>query len=188
MKRDVAELKRLAEEATPGPWTQWVEHGDVWSGVPERNSPGNMGGGSLGIRVCDCDADDYDGENDEEAEAQAKATAAYIAAANPQTILALIERLETLEEAVKGAHVIAEQVGDVLRANKGIVRLTLEQAKSLELAGTEDRSYGEKCWCPACGTGVPYEYDGDSWFVRPQPIPHREDCWLAAAIKEAQGE
>lgn len=166
MRRDLAELKRLAQKATPGPWTYYAYGADVRG---QRNTLiADVRGYGAGLPV--------------------DANGSFMAAANPQTILALIERLETLEEAVKGAHVIAEQVGDVLRANKGTVRLTLEQAKSLELAGTEDRSYGEKCWCPACGTGVPYEYDGDSWFIRPQPIPHREDCWLAAAIKEAQGD
>jgi len=86
----------------------------------------------LGIRVCECDADDYDGDDDEEAKAQAKATATYIAAANPQAILSLIERLETLE---------AER--------KGTVRLTLEQARALEWAGCSAcADEGTSClWC-----------------------------------------
>lgn len=153
MKIDVAELKRLAQKATPGPWAYDADEGVVFGpgDAPIADARG-YGTGLPGWKL----------------RARIDANGGLIAAANPQAILALIERLETLE---------AER--------KGTVRLTLEQAKSLELAGTEDSSYGEKCWCPACGTGVPYEYDGDRWFIRPQPIPHREDCWLAAAIKDA---
>ena len=92
------ELERLAKAATPGPWTQWMEHGEVWSGVPDRNTPGYMGGGGLRTRVCECDPDDYDGEDDDAAEEAAIATAAYIAAANPAAILSLLERLQAADQ------------------------------------------------------------------------------------------
>jgi len=82
MKPDIAELKRLAQKATPGPWAVREDGFAVvseacWVAGTDRRSARGFG------------------------EESSKTTAAYIAAANPQAILALIERLETLEECLK---------------------------------------------------------------------------------------
>jgi len=73
-KQRRAELRRLAEEATPGPWIQRHEkHYDViWD--------------NDGFRVCGN---------------VKRADASYIAAADPQTVLALLDALDVAEEAFK---------------------------------------------------------------------------------------
>ena len=91
MTLDVTELKRLAQAATPGPW-------HVSGYAPEAIRSSNSIVRAVARRAAPEDTWDV-----------ARRDAAYIAAANPQAILALIERLEALEEAVNGAHVIAEQ-------------------------------------------------------------------------------
>ena len=121
------ELERLAKAATPGPWTQWVGHGEVWSGVPDRNTPGNMGGGGLRTRVCECDPDDYDGEDDDAAEEAAIATAAYIAAANPAAILSLLKRVKAAESA-------CERMGQALSEANDSESALLERVRELEIA------------------------------------------------------
>lgn len=84
---DIEELKRLAEAATPGPWNKHYEGGG--DHVVMR--------GECEVAVCSgpspfSDTDDY--ENTAE-------NAAYIAAVNPQAILALIEEIEDLRRQVK---------------------------------------------------------------------------------------
>jgi len=76
-KQRRAELRRLAEEATPGPWIQRHEkHYDViWD--------------NDGFRVCGN---------------VKRADASYIAAADPQTVLALLDALDVAEEAVGLLH------------------------------------------------------------------------------------
>jgi hypothetical protein len=69
----LTELKKLAEEATPGPWDS-PQH----SGYAVRNSAG------YGIILADC-----------------RRTAKFIAAANPQTILKLIELVELQHGALR---------------------------------------------------------------------------------------
>lgn len=88
--KDYSELVRLAEAATPGPWKQHLvddttvicSHGDVCCTFAN-------GGGD----------DDVDFDTDTE---RCEANAAFIAAANPQTILALTARVKELEEENKG--------------------------------------------------------------------------------------
>lgn len=63
----------------------------------------------------------------------------FLSACDPNVIAALIERLETLEEALKGAHVIAEHAGEVLRANKGTARLN---GVAAEVAAEVERACG----------------------------------------------
>lgn len=70
------ELRKLAEDATPGPWTA------TCGGVDFRGFPTNWtvhystGGGNYGFN---------------------EANAAYIAAVNPQAVLALLDRIAELE-------------------------------------------------------------------------------------------
>jgi hypothetical protein len=81
----VDDLRRLAEAATPGPW----------------ETIGNLVCRGLGgVARVENDGTDYStGEplSDEAIEATEQADAAYIAAANPQTILALLDEREALQ-------------------------------------------------------------------------------------------
>lgn len=87
--KDFSELVRLAEAATPGPWKQHLvddttvicSHGDVCCTFANGGRD-----------------DDVDFDTDTE---RCEANAAFIAAANPQTILALTARVKELEEALK---------------------------------------------------------------------------------------
>lgn len=74
---DIEELKKLALAATPGPWEA------VSNSVRDQIGPNGVGG----FLVADCPANI--GKRLEDA--------AFIAAANPRTVLALIARIEALE-------------------------------------------------------------------------------------------
>lgn len=78
-------LERLAREATPGPWRHF--HGN---GVDEISD----GAKRVVVKWTGFDGADFTGS-------KAKANAAYIAAAHPQAILDLIERVRALEEAAR---------------------------------------------------------------------------------------
>jgi hypothetical protein len=71
---DLKELRRLAEGATPGPWI--LSEASRWIMEASERRQG----------ICDYDDDP-----------KARANAAYIAAANPSTILSLLDRLEATE-------------------------------------------------------------------------------------------
>ena len=82
-----AALRKLAEEATPGPWYQvglpWNQNGDfVCAGSEDPH---------IGKYVAD--TEDFDGEVENSFE-----NAGYIAAANPQAIISLLDYIETLEK------------------------------------------------------------------------------------------
>lgn len=79
---DLEELKRLARDATPGPWST-KEYGPDHLEVLLPN-------GFSRIISDPTVVTDYD--------------ARYIAAANPAAVLALIERVEKAEAALKGLH------------------------------------------------------------------------------------
>lgn len=88
-REEMQELKRLAESATPGPW----EHAEVGgfmvlAGPTKYNAPGRVSGGR-GL-ICEMDDDCF---HDDQQECNAE----FIAAANPQAVLALIARIEELE-------------------------------------------------------------------------------------------
>ena len=108
--KDFSELERLAKAATPGPW----RHATYLSGTQNVEFPG-----SIGVAVVE---DIKDGDDDSVAtcpdaahaavahrkedkggkyDTQRYHNAAFIAAANPQTILALTARVKELEEALK---------------------------------------------------------------------------------------
>ena len=92
-----AALRALAEEATPGPWNQWVESGEVLAGEVIENRPGliRMKRGTS-VDICEC-AEDDDAEDNE----QHLHNAAYIAAAHPAAVLALLDEVERLREALE---------------------------------------------------------------------------------------
>lgn len=99
---DLEALKRAAEAATPGPWFQsgppWFSTGSVvLAGSPDPH---------VGLAIAD--AETWEGEREEAQEnnpglqlSDADADAAFIALANPATILDLISRLEEAEMALE---------------------------------------------------------------------------------------
>lgn len=94
MTIDTTKLRELAQNATPGPWTQWEGHGWVMAGTPEANEKGYMAG-TYG-QVCRTDCDDF-------SDAQGIKNAEYIAAANPATVLALLDKIDGLESMLLAA-------------------------------------------------------------------------------------
>lgn len=90
MTIDLDELERLAKAATPGPWRWWT---------------------SCSFRRLSSDATGLDGDVlhavthvDGVADViGTEATKEFIAAANPSTVLALVERLREAENALRGA-------------------------------------------------------------------------------------
>jgi hypothetical protein len=87
---DTAELKRLAEGATPGPWEV---HGDTSDYVVSRAPVSHCGDGNV---IC--------AEPDLIMEASREhwpANAAFIAAANPTVVLSLLTKLEAAERLVE---------------------------------------------------------------------------------------
>lgn len=95
----IAELRKAAESATPGPWyttgSPWFRSGDgVLCGSPD---------GNIAYLIADCDnftdpRDEYDGPFKL---ADADDDAAFIAAANPVVILALLDEREKMVRALK---------------------------------------------------------------------------------------
>ena len=83
MNTSNADLRRLAEQATPGPWhvkTLYLGGPEIWAGPDEDHQTGFQG-------VTDRVNQPHD--------------AAYIAAANPQAILALLDERESDRAAIK---------------------------------------------------------------------------------------
>lgn len=84
MTLPLAKLKELAEKATPGPWKAIPTYDENKFLNVSVVSP--RGDADLGTwMVC----------------AAREANAAFIAAVNPQTVLALVERIEELEAIIK---------------------------------------------------------------------------------------
>ena len=85
---NIEELKRLAEAATPGPW-KWLSD----ELLNELDMPALI---SDGVLVCDFGNEEqyYPTEGTPPSEADA----AYIAAANPATMVALLDRLAAAEK------------------------------------------------------------------------------------------
>ncbi len=96
---DVAELRRLAENATPGPWVhEWVDGDDWWAvyGCPT--------GDMVCPEVCTMWGSDE---------------AAYIAAANPAAVLGLLDRLAHMREARDNARTEVERLTALLADQPG---------------------------------------------------------------------
>ena len=80
---DKQALRQLATRATPGPWEE--ENGEVWI---MRNGTAN----SILTSIC---GDDTSGQQDFD-------NARFISAANPTTVLALLDELEAAEKRIAG--------------------------------------------------------------------------------------
>jgi hypothetical protein len=95
-ENDIAAIKARLAAITPGPWTQWVEHGSVYAGEITRNEPHCLTGGHTLVAEC---IDDFD---DDGHEVPWEANAAFIAAA-PQDIAWLLRDRERLRAALADA-------------------------------------------------------------------------------------
>jgi hypothetical protein len=91
MEVDVMGLRRLAEKATPGPWKSFSEitGDDAWN--PEEQT---ITIGAEGVLLATYKTEYVEYPDHE----QNAANAAFIAAANPQAVLALLDRIEALEK------------------------------------------------------------------------------------------
>lgn len=99
---DPKELRELAQNAAPGHWTQWEGRGWVHAGTPEANEKGYMAG--THGQVCRTDCGDF-------SDAKEIKNAEYIAAANPATVLALLDELDRLRAIEAAARNLAKVKG-----------------------------------------------------------------------------
>lgn len=98
--------REMLEAATPGPWTQWVEHGDVYAGRITVNEPRALASPEPdgALHVASCWSDDE----------QSVADAALIAAA-PDLARAYLAEHERAERAeAEAARLADELAGEVL--------------------------------------------------------------------------
>ena len=140
---DTKALRELAQKATPGPWTQWKGHGWVAAGTPKENTKGWMRGS--GGQICDTETGEF-------SDAQGKRNAAYIAAANPAAVQALLDECETLR--VEKAHVtttlestsklLNNAIDLVEKKNSQLVRLRKIEAAAQNLAKVKGRHHSEQ--------------------------------------------
>lgn len=105
---DLNELKKLAEAATPGPWSCPIEdHDSIAAQVEFIERPGGLALSAVWLASVDQEnRGDYDSERcfSQEAENDRR----FIAAANPTTVLDLIARLERAEKALEQAAVFLD--------------------------------------------------------------------------------
>ena len=97
---DVAELRRLAEAATPGPWDYYRPHPNYRAYAVDRVMPG----GHLGEDVATT------------GDVCAEENGAYIAAANPAAVLGLLDRLAHMTEARDNARAEVERLTAMVEA------------------------------------------------------------------------
>ena len=109
-KLDLAALKRIAEAATPGEWTaeEWCGTEGGWCAIGPHHEA--------------TEGEDYDDAPGSDCHARAQRDSVYIAAANPATLLQLIERLERAEALLRDVHCdpsysITAELDDRIRAH-----------------------------------------------------------------------
>lgn len=125
------DLKKLAEEATPGPW----ENRDGFVRAPDQGSELRGDGFTLSTScawVAECTRGEafYNGE----------ANAEYIAAANPKKILELLQEVETLRADREDARTTFNRLLDELRDLKAQLARH-EEAAPQDLARLYDEGY-----------------------------------------------
>lgn len=98
MKLDTAKLKQLAEQATRGEWSVWTSNS-----VRRITTNGKQDGGVLSAITCRDGMPDLYGNNRDN-------DLAYIAAASPDVVLALLSRLERLEAGLADALMIGRSM------------------------------------------------------------------------------
>lgn len=137
----LADLKRKAQKATPGPWAFWILEGPLL-------------GGNYQVRSHADPDEDFVCRHVESA-----ANAKYIAAASPDAVLALVERIEKQE---KEADWLAKNCQGV------------DNCPYLALGWENDRPD----WCQCTDTVE------DGFDCYEDPI----DCWREAAREAVEGQ
>jgi hypothetical protein len=94
---DMARLRALAETATPGPWTENVLGSE---GYDVRANPDPSGNPIRRIRVAKFGYEKWETD---------RANAEYVAAFDPPTVLALLDRVETAESTIAAVWAVAER-------------------------------------------------------------------------------
>jgi Ead/Ea22-like protein len=92
---DLDKLEALAKAATPGEWVAMPAISERWSGEGNRTTQ-RVDAGYIKLLVCNS-WELPRGAEQSECQIKGFANAAFIAAANPPTVLALIERIRELE-------------------------------------------------------------------------------------------
>jgi len=112
---DTAELRKLAEAATPGPWE--ATDGVVWIDTREQVCCGLCCG--RGYQEC-CGEPDVIGGQEKVADANAP-DAAFIAAFNPQTAIALLDALTATDAEIAALKLQAQSWSMEAKAQKATV-------------------------------------------------------------------
>lgn len=137
---DMDELKALASKATPGPWRQEEETTLVWGACdPDDLSSRGMGFpvAEAGLRPAWLSAERASSPE------QRMANAAFIAAANPSTVIALIERVESAEESLGLAIAMIDNLRNAGEPDK-VVKLTETGHLLLEKMRAHFTAHSEK--------------------------------------------
>lgn len=96
--------ERETAKHTPGPWTQWSDHANVFAGKVRDNLPHNINGENV-RQVCSCDSEDI-GDDEQSANARLVAAAPDLMAACVR-IVAWLDRLaEHAEQQAKDTRFI----------------------------------------------------------------------------------
>lgn len=139
-----AEVLRLDQAATPGPWEQWTRSGVVMAGPLSANTPSLASGGRGRV----AEASDGLGEDEDEGLLQAADNADLIAAyrtAAPE----LAREVQRLRRELK-SRALAERDGAFLdRATKLTEERDAARARVNELLQEQDRRWD--CRAPECG-------------------------------------
>ena len=145
------DLKVLAEAATPGQWVpdgEYVnEHGNVLYGYVAHENSGRIAEAFANCLV----------STDE----QCRANAAFIAAANPATILALLAKIERLAK-FEGWFIRLDQVEESLSASFKAERdqLKAENEKMRSFLAEVSRTSGDK-WAVMAARNLLKEFSHD---------------------------
>ena len=119
------ELEGLREAATPGPWIckegEGFDEGDVFITAEERE-------GMIEIAKVECGSPNA--EMDEPFQSEQAANAAFIAAANPQTVQRLVEMVKYLSEEASGEVSCSGEW--VIRASEEVLQEAYESAEPKE--------------------------------------------------------
>ena len=121
---DTKELRRLAQEATPGPWESHVGHLVL---APFEGGAASIAEMMLPYRI---------GYNDGEIVSDRKSNAAFIAAANPAVVSELLDRLDAAEkhaaELEERCAVLTDELRLAVRQNSRDRLMTAEELRSCE--------------------------------------------------------
>lgn len=99
---DVKKLRKLAEMATPGPWELMIyESGTVYVGMKNADAPkGEYDRGYLGAHITLYNVTDFS-QSEEDLQRERYHNGEFIATANPQAVIELLDRLERYEKALE---------------------------------------------------------------------------------------